>query len=121
MSCAPATPYCDGKDCVACYANTQCPCGGTCDLGTHTCSTACNTNADCQGDQHCQDTANGQTMTCATGPLPNDADCGGTLADLCSGSIGARGSHPTPSTGIFGLSLVALLLRRLRRRSGAPT
>jgi outer membrane exchange protein TraA len=121
MTCAPATPYCDGKDCVACYANTQCPCGGTCDLGTHTCSTACNTNADCQGDQHCGDVDNGTSMACTTGPLPNDADCGGTLADLCSGSIGARGSHPTPSTGIFGLSLVALFLRRLRRKSGAPS
>ncbi len=31
-TCAPATPYCDGKVCVACYADTQCPCGGTCDL-----------------------------------------------------------------------------------------
>jgi hypothetical protein len=119
MSCGPDTPYCDGKDCVACYADTQCPCGGTCDLSSHTCSTSCKTNGDCQGDQHCGYTPSGSSMVCSPGPLPDNADCGGTLADLCSNSIAGRATHPTPSAGVLGLSIVALLLRRLRRKDGA--
>jgi outer membrane exchange protein TraA len=119
MSCAPATPFCDGTDCVECYADTQCPCGNTCNLDTHTCSTSCKDNGDCLGDQHCHYTPDGNSKMCSPGPLPDNADCGGTLADLCGGSIGARGSHPTPSPGILALSLMALLLRRLRTRREA--
>ncbi len=117
MSCAPATPFCDGTACVACYANTQCPCGGTCDLTSHTCTTSCQTNGDCLGDQHCQHADDGtDDKSCAPGPLPDNADCGGTLADLCSGSsIGSRGADPTPASGVLALSLGALLMRRVRR------
>jgi outer membrane exchange protein TraA len=118
MTCTTGT-YCDGQDCVECYADTQCPCGNTCDLASHSCSPSCKTNADCQGDQHCHHNTNdptGQIRVCSPGALPNNADCGGTLADLCGGSIGARGTRPTPSTGVLAVSLVALLLRRLRRR-----
>jgi hypothetical protein len=110
--------HCYGNDCVECYADTQCPCGNTCSLDTHTCSTSCKTNGDCQGDAHCHYTPDGNSKVCSPGPLPDQADCGGTLADLCGGSIGARGTHPTPSTGILALSLTALILRRLRRREG---
>jgi hypothetical protein len=120
MTCTTGT-FCDGKDCVECYADTQCPCGNTCDLASHTCSTSCNNNGDCQGDAHCHFAPDGASKTCSPGPLPDNADCGGTLADLCGGgSIGARGSDPTPSSGILALSLMALLLRRFRRSRSAP-
>jgi outer membrane exchange protein TraA len=117
MSCGPATPYCDGQDCVECYADTQCPCGNTCDLTSHTCSTSCKDNGDCLGDQHCHHSTDGTSKMCSPGPLPDQADCGGTLADICSGgSIAGRGTHPTPSTGVLLLSLGALLLRRIEAR-----
>lgn len=116
MTCAPATPFCDGKSCVECYADTQCPCGNTCDLDTHTCDTSCKTNADCQGDQHCHYAPDGASKACSPGPLPDNADCGGTLADLCGNSIGARGQTPTPGAGVLALSLAALLARRYRRK-----
>jgi len=121
QSCATATPYCDGTTCVACYADTQCLCNGTCDLTTHTCSSSCQSNADCLGDQHCQHLDNGTNdKTCAPGPLPDNTDCGGTLADICSGSsIGSRGPHPTPASGVVGLSVLALLLRRRTRKARA--
>ncbi len=117
MSCAPATPYCDGTACVACYADTQCPCGGTCDLTTFSCSSSCQSNADCLGDQHCQHADNGSgDQNCAPGPLPDNTDCGGTLADICSkSSIGSRGDDPTPSSGVVGLALLALVWRRRAR------
>ncbi|APR86557.1 Hypothetical protein A7982_11906 [Minicystis rosea] len=122
MTCAPETPYCNGATCVECYADTQCPCGGTCDLESFTCSTSCKKNLDCLGDQHCAYTDDGSAKECLPGALPDGADCGSTLADLCSGSsIGSRGKRPTPADGIFLLSLVGLFLRRWsRRRPQAP-
>jgi hypothetical protein len=118
MSCAPETPHCDGKACVECYADMQCPCGGTCDTSTHKCSTSCKTNVDCLGDQHCRFADDGVSKECAPGALPDNADCGSTLADLCSSgsSIGARGKRPTPLSGILALGVSALLLRRATRR-----
>ena len=106
---------------MACYADTQCPCGGTCDLTSHACSTSCQSNADCLGDQHCQHADDGTNdKSCAPGPLPDNADCGGTLADICSkSSIGSRGGNPTPASGVVALSLLALLLRRRRRSTQA--
>lgn len=118
MSCAPATPYCDGKSCVECYADTQCPCGGSCDLSTHTCSSSCKSNADCVGDGHCHFSNDGSSKSCSPGALPDNANCGGTLADLCTGNtIGSRGADPTPAGGVAALTLMALVLRRLRLRS----
>jgi outer membrane exchange protein TraA len=121
MTCAPATPYCDGQSCVACYADTQCPCNGTCDLSTNTCSTSCKGNKDCLGDQHCQHDDNGTgDQSCSPGPLPDNTDCGSTLASLCSGSsIGSRGADPTPAGGIVALSLLAFVLRRANRPAGS--
>lgn len=118
MTCAPATPYCDGTACVECYADTQCPCNGTCDLTTHTCGASCKGNADCLGGQHCQHADNGTgTQSCAPGPLPDNTSCGGTLASACSGnSIGSRGTDPTPPSGIVALGLMGLWLRRRARR-----
>jgi outer membrane exchange protein TraA len=115
MSCAPATPYCDGQACVECYADTQCPCNGTCDLTAHTCSASCKDNGECLGDQHCEHTGDGTTKDCAPGPLPDNVDCGSTLADACSNSIGSRGQNPTPAGGLAGLAILSLLLRRRRR------
>ncbi|MFT3764608.1 MAG: outer membrane exchange protein TraA family protein [Minicystis sp.] len=116
MTCAPETPYCDGSTCVECYADTQCPCGGTCDPASHTCSESCKKNADCLGDQHCRYTDDGTAKECAPGALPDGADCGSTLADLCVGnSIGSRGKQPTPVDGIFALAGIGLLLRRRAR------
>jgi hypothetical protein len=118
MTCGAETPYCDGQACVACYADTQCPCNGTCDPTTHKCSTSCKSNGDCLGDQHCRFADDNVSKECAPGAIPDNADCGSTLADLCSGgsSIGARGKRPTPTDGILGLAVCALLLRRTARR-----
>lgn len=125
-TCAPDTPYCDGDACVECYADTQCPCGGTCDLGSHTCSVSCKKNTDCLGDQHCRYTDDGTGKECALGAIPDNADCGSTLADICGGStISARDKRrPPPTDGILLLALAALLGRRYARararRRSAP-
>ncbi len=117
MTCAPATPFCNGETCVACFADTQCPCGGTCNLATFTCSTSCESNKDCLGDQHCEYTPDGKAMDCAPGPLPDNTACGSTLANACSGnSIGARGTDPTPPAGVAALSILALGARWAGRR-----
>lgn len=116
-TCAPGTPHCDGAKCVECYADTQCPCGGTCDLGTHKCSSSCKNNGDCLGDQHCRWAEDGESKDCALGALPDNADCGGTLADLCAGnSIGARGQRSTPTGSVIALLGLGYLLRRRARR-----
>jgi outer membrane exchange protein TraA len=116
LTCGPDAPFCNGEVCVECYADTQCPCNGTCDLGTNKCSSSCRDNGACLGDQHCHYTDDGKSKECSTGALPDNADCGGTLADLCTGStVARRGKHPTPGAGALGLSLLALILRRLWR------
>ena len=118
MTCAAGT-FCDGQSCVECYADTQCACSGTCDTTAHKCSTSCQTNVNCLGDQHCQHADDGTgSKFCSPGPLPDNASCGSTLANLCSGnSIGSRGTSPVPPAGVAALSILALLLRRRRRRS----
>jgi len=115
MSCAPDTPYCDGQNFVECYADTQCPCNGTCDLSTNTCSSSCRNNTDCLGNQHCRWNESGNAKECALGPMPGETACGGTLASACEGSIGSKGDDPTPAGGIVALSIMALLGRRRRR------
>jgi outer membrane exchange protein TraA len=119
MSCAPDTPHCDGTACVECYADTQCPCGGTCDLSSHTCSTSCKNNGDCLGDEHCKYNDDGKSKSCEMGPLPDNVSCGSTLADICSGgnSIGSRTDEDlTPLGGLCALSVMSLLARRRARR-----
>jgi outer membrane exchange protein TraA len=120
MSCAAATPYCNGQTCVECYADTQCPCNGTCDTSTFTCSTSCKGNADCLGDQHCQHADDGSgNQSCSPGPLPDNVACGSTLANICSGSTigtsGTRAASPAPASGVAAIGLLALLLRRKAR------
>ena len=118
-SCAPETPHCDGQKCVECYADTQCPCGGTCDLGTNTCNPSCKTNIDCLGNEHCRWKEDAVTKECALGPMPGDVACGGTLADACGGmSIGDKGREPPPA-GLIALAMAALFGRRLQRSRGA--
>ena len=118
--CGGDTPYCNGNKCVECYADTQCPCGGSCDLATFHCTTSCKDNGDCNGDAHCHHTNDGSAKECSPGPLPDNVDCGSTLADICSGgSIGSRGGDPTPASGIVGLSLLALWVRRRLGKRGA--
>jgi outer membrane exchange protein TraA len=116
-TCAADTPYCDGQQCVECYADTQCPCGNTCDLSTHTCDVSCKGNIDCLGNEHCRWTEAADAKECALGPMPEDAACGGTLATICSVRLGRRGEDP-PSIGLFALAILALLGRR--RSGGKP-
>lgn len=112
MSCAPETPHCDGTKCVECYADTQCPCGGACDLGSNTCSPSCKTNGDCLGNEHCRWKEDAVTKECGLGPMPGDVSCGGTLADACGGAtIGDRGKEPPPA-GLIALAMLALMGRR---------
>lgn len=112
----PAKPHCDGQRCVECYADTQCPCGGTCDLGTNTCNPSCKTNVDCLGNEHCRWKEDAVTKECALGPMPGDVACGGTLADACGGmSIGDKGREPPPS-GLLALAMAAFLGRRYTGR-----
>lgn len=120
MSCDPKTPRCDGSVCVECYADTQCPCNGTCDLTKHVCQNDCKTNIDCLGDEHCRWADNEIDRECAPGSMPDDVTCGGTLATACEGSIGKarRTDGNAPSAGIIGLALLALLGRR--RIRGTP-
>jgi outer membrane exchange protein TraA len=113
-TCAPATPYCDGAKCVECYADTQCPCGETCNTGNNTCSTSCKNNGDCLGNEHCRWDDNGETKDCDLGPMPGDVACGGTLASYCEGSIG-RKEGDAPSAGVVALAMLALLRRRRAR------
>jgi Cys-rich repeat protein len=117
MTCATGT-FCDGQTCVGCYADTQCPCNGTCDLTSHTCSTSCKSNVDCLGDQHCQHADDGTgNEFCSPGPLPDNSDCGTTLANICSSgsSVGSRGPHPVPPAGVAALAVLAYVRRRRPR------
>src|SRR5262249_52015987 len=117
MACAgksAKTPWCDGKDCVQCYADTQCPCGATCNLDTHTCDQWCKGNGDCNGDEHCRWQDDGKAKECAPGPMPDDAGCGGTLASACQGSIGQKGEDQIPVTAIVALSMLAFAGRRAK-------
>src|SRR5262249_22959384 len=113
--CTATKPFCDGKACVECYADTQCPCGATCNLDSHTCDKWCKANGDCSGDQHCRWKDDGASKECSPGPMPDDAGCGGTLASACQGSIGKKGEDQIPVTAIVALSMLAFVGRRYKR------
>ncbi|WP_438020495.1 outer membrane exchange protein TraA family protein [Sorangium sp. So ce315] len=120
-TCGEETPYCDGEKCVECYADTQCPCGNTCDLETNTCDVSCKSNADCLGNEHCRWTDQADAKECALGPMPDNVACGGTLADICSVSVvGEQGRDPR-SIGLLALAALALLERQRQRRSGGAS
>jgi outer membrane exchange protein TraA len=119
-SCAPSAPYCYGGACVECYADTQCPCGGTCMADTHTCSTSCKTNVDCSGNEHCRWDEAGTAKECTPGPMLDNSSCGSTLGSACTGStIGSKGVDPVPASGIAALSVLTFLMRRrgMRRKA----
>ena len=121
MSCAEGL-VCFGDKCVECYADTQCPCGGTCDSTTFTCSDSCKGNVDCLGNEHCRWDEDGETKECALGPLFGDTACGGTLADTCAIAVGQRPGAPVGVLFIFAAAWLAWLRRRARRGNdrGAP-
>lgn len=114
--CDGATPHCFGDKCVECYADTQCPCGGTCDVETNTCSTSCRDNGDCLGSQHCHWNDEATEKECSPGSIPDEVACGSTLGNLCTGSIARGAGDPTPPAGAAALGILALLFRRIIRR-----
>ena len=111
LTCAAETPYCDGNTCVACYADSHCPCGGTCNTDTNTCTPSCKTNVDCLGNEHCRWNDSETAKECSLGPMPDGVDCGGTLATICSATPGRHGGG-APGAAFLVLSALALLGRR---------
>lgn len=120
-TCGEDTPYCDGEKCVECFADTQCPCGNTCDLATNTCDVSCKTNRDCLGNEHCRWKEDASGKECALGPMPDDVACGGTLADVCSVSVVGRNDARPHAAWLFALGALALLERKRRRSGGGPS
>lgn len=113
-------PYCYGDACVGCYADTQCPCGGTCIEATHTCSDSCKSNGDCTGNEHCRWDETGTAKECTPGTMIDNAGCGSTLGSACTGStIGSKGGDPVPASGIAALSILTFLVRRQRMKRKA--
>ncbi|MCP3099693.1 hypothetical protein LZ198_12525 [Myxococcus sp. K15C18031901] len=99
---------CNGESCVQCFADAHCPCGGTCDLGTNTCSSSCTDSEDCLGVQHCS----AKTQACERGRRKPGTDpqggafCCGTTAD----------ATPAGSAAMLFLLAAGLLLLRSHRR-----
>jgi outer membrane exchange protein TraA len=116
ISCTPAKPICHNSTCVECFADAHCPCGGTCNLDTKSCSPSCKTNVDCLGNDHCRWNENETAKECAPGPMPDGVECGGTLATICSAQPGRHGSG-APAGAVLLASTLALLRRRQRRGS----
>lgn len=100
---------CDGASCVECFADAHCPCGGTCDLDTKTCSTSCKDSGDCLGVQFCS----AETQECERGRRKpgtkpqGGAFCCGTTAD----------ATPAGSTAFLVLAAAGLMLLRNQRRA----
>ncbi|MBN1210567.1 MAG: outer membrane exchange protein TraA [Myxococcaceae bacterium] len=92
-SCTAQGKVCNGTDCVECFADAHCPCGGTCDVSTGTCTTSCNDSGDCLGVEYCSTT----TQECERGRRkPGTSPQGGsfccettTTADITSTGTGA--------------------------------
>nr|AWX24319.1 TraA [Myxococcus xanthus]AWX24320.1 TraA [Myxococcus xanthus]AWX24326.1 TraA [Myxococcus xanthus]AWX24346.1 TraA [Myxococcus xanthus]AWX24347.1 TraA [Myxococcus xanthus] len=108
VTCEPGT-VCDGTSCVECFADAHCPCGGTCDTATNTCSTACSDSGDCLGVEHCS----AKTMECERGRRkPGTEPQGGAF---CCGTT----ADATPAGSTTFLLLLAAGLTFLRRRRPA--
>jgi outer membrane exchange protein TraA len=119
QSCPPERPYCDGSDCVECYADTQCPCGGTCDRSTGTCSDSCRTSSDCLGNEHCIRGDDGDAKQCEIGAVDVELllYCPRQGFAICSTSVGNRsGTLPWGALGMILLAVLALLGQRRKRR-----
>ena len=100
QSCGQGT-VCDGQQCVQCYNNTHCPCGGSCENGT--CVEACSDSSDCATNQHCS-----AAKTCEDGRVkPKTEPRGGGLCCAIAGP-------PTAGGILIAVVTVALLSRRKR-------
>lgn len=113
LSCAEGT-RCHGDECVECYADTHCPCGGSCDTDTFTCTSSCKSNKDCLGNEHCR-LVDEDTTECAAGPMPSDVLCARPLASGCEGRVGS--GRPASPWAMLGLLLGAVMLVVRYRRS----
>nr|WP_240359827.1 outer membrane exchange protein TraA family protein [Pyxidicoccus trucidator] len=100
---------CNGSTCVECFADAHCPCGGTCDVSTNSCSTSCEDSGDCLGVQYCSpDTQECERGRRKPGTKPQGgAFCCGTTAD----------ATPAGSTTVLVLLAAGLLLLRTQRRA----
>ncbi|QSQ28538.1 hypothetical protein JY651_45355 [Pyxidicoccus parkwayensis] len=100
---------CNGESCVECFADAHCPCGGTCDLDTNTCSVSCKTSGDCLGVQFCS----AESQECERGRRKpgtkpqGGAFCCGTTAD----------ATPAGATAFLVLAAAGLMLLRNQRRA----
>ncbi|MCP3139844.1 outer membrane exchange protein TraA family protein [Pyxidicoccus xibeiensis] len=100
---------CDGTSCVQCFADAHCPCGGTCDLETNSCSTSCLDSGDCLGVQHCS----AKTQACERGRRkPGTEPQGGAF---CCGTT--SDATPAGSTTVLVLLAAGLMLLRNQRRA----
>ncbi|MFP2928528.1 outer membrane exchange protein TraA family protein [Pyxidicoccus sp. 3LG] len=100
---------CDGSACVQCFADAHCPCGGTCDLGTNSCSTSCLDSGDCLGVQHCS----AKTQECERGRRkPGTEPQGGAF---CCGTT--PDATPAGATTFLVLLAAGLMLLRNQRRA----
>lgn len=92
VNCAEQGKVCNGSACVECFADAHCPCGGSCDVSTGTCTTACADSGDCLGVEYCSTT----TQECERGrrkpgttPQGGSFCCETTTSDLTSTGTGA--------------------------------
>lgn len=91
-NCAEQGKVCNGSACVQCFADAHCPCGGSCDVATGSCTSSCDDGGDCLGTQFCSTV----TQQCEDGrrkpgTTPNGGSfcCEATAADLTSTGTGA--------------------------------
>ncbi len=100
---------CNGTACVECFADAHCPCGGTCDVASNTCSTSCADSGDCLGVEHCS----AKTLECERGRRkPGTEPQGGAF---CCGTT----ADATPAGSTTALLLLTASLMFLRNRRPA--
>lgn len=103
-TCAPGT-VCDGRDCVQCFADSQCGCSGVCDVALGQCVAGCNSSNDCGPSEHCA----ASTASCARGRIKPDTEPKG--GGVCCASV------PADDPLVLGLGAAVLLwLGAARRR-----
>ncbi|HYV43438.1 MAG TPA: outer membrane exchange protein TraA family protein, partial [Myxococcaceae bacterium] len=94
-TCAPGT-VCDGRDCVECFADSQCGCSGVCDVAAGRCVSGCNSSNDCGPAEHCTVS----TASCARGRIKPDMEPKG--GGMCCANV-------APGDPVVG-GLVAVVL-----------
>ena len=118
MTCAMGT-LCDGKRCVTCYANTHCPCGGSCDVPSGTCAVTCSDSSDCSSTGHCT----ADQKTCQPGrKKPNTMPEGSGPCSCLSRIGGARACTGAGQMNglliLISLGAMAMVMLAGRRRTG---